>query len=255
MARTQPRREVEMKTGIFGMKSAERVFDLGKRAAGLFAAILTALGVTAARAGADPAMSSLVVAQVQSRAVAATAAGVRDVDTPPDVFDAKPVTTFTTLTADGKTVANLELDRYLGRWYEIATYPIPAQRNCSATTATYGLNDNGTVSVLNECRRGGLDGRADSIRGYAKIVDRETNAKLKVYFFPIFGAPYWVIEADGRNGDQPYDWAVVGSSSRSFLWILSRTAQMDETRLAAILERLTARGYDIGKLKFTEQPK
>ncbi|MCL4235371.1 MAG: lipocalin family protein [Deltaproteobacteria bacterium] len=241
-----------MKTGIFGVKSATRAFDLGKRAAGLFAAILTALGVTAARAGADPAVSSLVVAQVQARAVAA---GATDVVTMPNVYAAKPVTTFASLSADGKTVANLDLDRYLGRWYEIATYLIPAQRNCAATTATYGLNDNGTVSVLNECRRGGLDGRADSIRGYAKIVDRETNAKLKVYFFPIFGAPYWVIEADGRGGDQPYDWAVVGSSSRSFLWILSRTPRMDETRLAAILERLTARGYDIGKLKFTEQPK
>lgn len=244
-----------MKSKTNGATGVARVLDAGRWLAGFAAAILALVGLSTARAAADTGGSSIVVAQVQARAMASRAVGTGHAATPAGLVAAKPLTVFAPISADGKTVASVDLERYLGRWYEIATYPIPAQRNCAATTATYGLNDNGTVSVFNECRRGGLEGRYDSIRGYAKIVDSETNAKLKVFFFPIFGAPYWVIEADGRGGDQPYDWAVVGSSSRSFLWILSRTPQMDETRLAAILERLAARGYDIGKLKFTEQPK
>ncbi|HPQ71480.1 MAG TPA: lipocalin family protein [bacterium] len=161
---------------------------------------------------------------------------------------------FADLTPDGDTVANVDLTRYLGVWYEIATYEQFFQRGCTGVTATYGLNDNGTISVLNECRVGSLDGRYKAIEGFARVRDKATNAKLLVYFTPLFGAPYWIIELDGQDGDQPYEWAVVGSASDRYLWILSRTPQMDDARLSRILERLVERGYDLDKLSFTLQP-
>jgi len=169
-------------------------------------------------------------------------------------FDRLPEIVFADLTPDGDTVASVDLTRYLGTWYEIATYEQLFQRGCTGVTATYGLNDNGTISVLNECYVGSFDGRYKSIEGFARVRDKATNAKLLVYFTPLFGAPYWIIELDGQTGDQPYEWAVVGSFTDRFLWILSRTPQMDDERLNLILARLAERGYDLDKLSFTPQP-
>ncbi|MDP8223825.1 MAG: lipocalin family protein [Candidatus Lernaella stagnicola] len=162
-------------------------------------------------------------------------------------------TTFSPLTADGSTVATLDLDRYVGRWYEIATYEQVFQRGCTGTTATYTPRPDSTITVLNECYVGSLDGLYKKTQAYAKVVDKVTNARLKVFFVPLFGAPYWVIELDGRTGDQPYEWAVVGGPTDDFLWILSRTPQMNPDRLDLILETLVERGYDLEKLSFTPQ--
>ena len=171
-----------------------------------------------------------------------------------EILDGYPETIFADLTPDGSTVNYVDLERYLGRWYEIATYEQIFQRGCTGTTATYGLNDNGTISVKNECFVGDLDGRYKVANAYARVVDDVTNARLKVFFFPLFGAPYWVIELDGQEGDQPYQWAVVGSPTDQYLWILSRTPQVDDNRLTLILERLAERGYNLDELSFTLQP-
>lgn len=163
------------------------------------------------------------------------------------------VTLFMDYTEDEKTVSYVDLPRYLGKWYEIATYVIPFQEGCTGSTATYALDDDSNVSVTNECYLESLDGEYKVDTARAEIVNAETNAELIVYFTESIGADYWIIELDGQDSEEPYEWAVVGSSLSVFLWILSRTPQMEEERLEAILTRLEERGYDTERLSFTPQ--
>jgi len=119
-----------------------------------------------------------------------------------------------------EVVPHVELEKYLGKWYEIAHLPARFQEGCSDTTATYTLSKDGSISVLNECVRNGKVKRA---KGRAKVVDKSSGAKLKVTFFRPFYGDYWII----KLGDD-YDYAVVGTPNRKYLWILSRTPQMDD---------------------------
>ncbi len=121
------------------------------------------------------------------------------------------------------TVPRVDLNRHLGKWYEISGFPAWFQRDCTGTTATYGLRDDGRIDVLNRCRKHTLDGPEDVSHGQARVVDRATNAKLEVSFFRPFWGPYWVIVLDSD-----YQYAVVGHPNRDYLWILSRTPQMAE---------------------------
>jgi len=148
-----------------------------------------------------------------------------------------------------RTVPSVDLERYVGTWYEIASYPAWFQKNCTAVTAEYSLRDDGLMEVVNSCRKKTLDGKLKRSKGRAKIVDSESNAKLKVSFFGPFWGPYWIIDlADD------YQWAVVGVPSRKYLWILSRTLQMDEEVYTDILDRLIDQGYDPSRLAKTLQP-
>ncbi len=148
------------------------------------------------------------------------------------------------------TAGQVDLSRYIGSWYEIAKYPTSFQTQCfGAVTAEYSLNDDGSIRVVNTCREGALDGPESTIEGTATVADTTTNAKLNVSFFPPFAAPYWIIDLDAE-----YQWAVVGEPSRSFLWILSRTPQMDDATYQDILSRLPDKGYDVSKLELTPQP-
>jgi len=149
-----------------------------------------------------------------------------------------------------EAVDSVDLDRYLGRWYEIASYSAWFQKNCTATTADYALRDDGLIEVINSCRKNSLDGKLKQAKGRAKVVDRESNAKLKVSFFGPFWGPYWIIDLD-----PDYQWAVVGGPNRKYLWILNRTPQMDETLYDEIVSRLPAKGYDPNGLNRTVQPK
>jgi apolipoprotein D and lipocalin family protein len=148
-----------------------------------------------------------------------------------------------------QTVASVDLERYLGRWYEVASYPAWFQKGCTATTADYSLREDGLIKVVNSCRKGSLDGKAKQSTGRAKVVDTATNAKLEVSFFWPFWGDYWIIDLD-----PDYRWAVVGVPSRKFLWILSRTPQMDDSVYNDILSRLPAMGYDPARLNRTPQP-
>ena len=147
-----------------------------------------------------------------------------------------------------ETVPHVDLTRYAGTWYEIASYPQHFQKGCTGTTATYTLRPNGTVEVINRCARDSLDGRITVARGKARVVDRSTNAKLKVTFFWPFWGDYWIIDL-GRE----YEYAVVGHPSRKYLWVLSRTPHMDDAVYAGILDRLRAQGYDTTRLVRTLQ--
>jgi apolipoprotein D and lipocalin family protein len=148
-----------------------------------------------------------------------------------------------------ETVDSVDLDRYLGRWYEIASYPAWFQKNCTAVTADYALREDGLIEVVNSCRKGSLDGKLKQSKGRAKVVDETTNARLKVSFFGPFWGPYWIIDLDPN-----YQWAVVGVPNRKYLWILSRAPQMDEPLYQEILSRLPERGYDWERLHRTLQP-
>lgn len=146
-------------------------------------------------------------------------------------------------------VSDVDIQRYAGLWYEIASYPAPFQKGCTATTAEYTVMDDGTVRVLNRCNDGDLDGPVRSIEGQARVVDMDTNAKLKVSFFWPFEGDYWIIDLD-----ENYEWAVIGEPRRQFLWILSRTPQMDPAVFDGIVSRLPELGYDPAKLEMTLQP-
>lgn len=148
-----------------------------------------------------------------------------------------------------EVVGSVDLDRYLGTWYEIASYPAWFQRGCTGVAAQYSLRDDGLIRVVNSCNKGSLDGKLKQSTGRAKVVDGSANAKLKVSFFGPFWGDYWVIDLDPE-----YRWAVVGVPSRKYLWILSRTRSMDEALYQEITGRLQAKGYDKSRLVRTLQP-
>jgi apolipoprotein D and lipocalin family protein len=148
-----------------------------------------------------------------------------------------------------EVVRSVDLNRYLGTWYEIASYPAWFQRGCTAVTAHYSLRDDGLIRVVNSCNKGALDGKLKQSTGRAKVVEGSANAKLKVSFFGPFWGDYWVVDLDPE-----YRWAVVGVPSRKYLWILSRTRSMDEALYQEIVGRLQAKGYDPARLVRTLQP-
>jgi apolipoprotein D and lipocalin family protein len=145
-------------------------------------------------------------------------------------------------------VDKVNLSRYLGKWYEIASYPAWFQKGCTGSTAEYSLRSDGKIQVINRCHKGSLDGPLKESKGKAEIVDSTTNAKLKVWFFWPFKGNYWIIDLHPN-----YQWAVVGEPSRKYLWILSRTPTMDEAIYQDILSRLPSKGYDPAKLRRTGQ--
>lgn len=147
-----------------------------------------------------------------------------------------------------EVVPYVDLQRYLGLWYEIATIPQRFQKGCVGVTAEYSLPKNGDIQVVNTCVKETLDGEVRSVRGRARVVDKRTNAKLKVTFFWPFWGAYWII---GLDAD--YRWAVVGHPSRDYLWILCRTPQMSEALYAQLLAFIAEKGYDVTRIRKTLQ--
>jgi apolipoprotein D and lipocalin family protein len=147
-------------------------------------------------------------------------------------------------------VADVDLTRYTGKWYEIASFPQYFQRGCVASSATYSLRDDGRIDVLNQCRDESFDGKLRQAEGVAWVVDpSESQAKLKVQFFWPFSGDYWIIELD-----PDYQYAVIGHPSREYLWILSRTPTMQPDQYASVLERIESHGYTLDRLNRTPQP-
>ena len=147
-----------------------------------------------------------------------------------------------------QVVENVDLDRYLGTWFEIASYPAWFAKNCTGVTAEYAVRERGGISVVNRCYKGALDGPLKEARGRAKVVDPVTKAKLKVSFFGPFWGDYWILELD-----PDYQWVVVGEPRRKYLWILSRTPTLDKETLDEILSRLPEKGYSRDRLQWTLQ--
>ncbi len=148
-----------------------------------------------------------------------------------------------------EAVRYVDLQRYLGTWYEIAAIPQRFQKGCVGSTAEYSLRKDGDIQVVNTCLEGTLDGKIRKASGKARVVDRTTNAKLKVTFFWPFWGSYWIIGLD-----EDYRWAIVGHPGRNYLWILSRTPQMDDVLYGDLLKLIADKGYDLTKIEKTLQP-
>lgn len=157
-----------------------------------------------------------------------------------------------TVAADPKdkleVVPAVDLSRYVGQWYEIARLPNRFQKKCAdSVTANYTLRSDGDIQVVNRCRK--PSGEFTTATGKAKIVDKKTNAKLKVTFFWPFYGKYWILDL-GPN----YEYAVVGEPGRDYLWILSRAPHMDEELYQQLLAKMQARGFDTTRMIRTGHP-
>ena len=151
-----------------------------------------------------------------------------------------------------RTVNAVDLDRYLGDWFEIARLPNRFQRTCTGDVrATYARQPDGRIEVVNRCRT--ADNRVIDAKGVARVVDASSSAKLKVRFapavlsfLPFVWGDYWIV---GLADD--YSWSVVGSPDRAYLWILARTSTLEPARLDAARAAARANGFDIDRLAMT----
>ena len=143
---------------------------------------------------------------------------------------------------DSTTVKNVDLKKYLGTWYEVARFPHSFEKNLEHVTATYSIREDGKIKVVNA----GLypDGKPSRAEGKAYVPNESDSSRLKVSFFWIFYGDYFILELDEKN----YTYAMVGSSSENFLWILSRTPEMDEKTYQMLIDSAKRRGYDLSKL-------
>lgn len=148
-----------------------------------------------------------------------------------------------TLSVDNTPVAHLDLNRYLGEWYEIARFDHRFERGMEHTKASYALNEDGTVRVINS---GIKNGKLKEAEGKAKLTD--TPALLRVSFFGPFYGDYRVMLLD-----KDYRYALIGGGSDDYLWILSRTPKLSENDIITILEEARRRRYDIGRLLWVKQ--
>jgi apolipoprotein D and lipocalin family protein len=147
------------------------------------------------------------------------------------------------------TVPEVDLSRYSGTWYEIASYPVWFQRRCATDTkAIYEPLPEGAIRVINQCRT--REGEILQVEGKAKVVPGSGNSKLRVRFGWIpFAGDYWIIGLDRKN----YQWAVVGHPSRKFLWFLARTPGVSEETFRQMEEAAEKQGYDLSPLRRTTQ--
>ena len=142
-----------------------------------------------------------------------------------------------------KTVENVDINRYMGTWFEISKIPNRFQKNCAGnTTAKYTLLDNGDINITNSCLEN--DGKTNIATGIARLADPDTNAKLKVSFFSIFGihffwGNYWILYLN-----EDYTIALIGEPNRKYGWILSRKTILKPEELAPVFMKLKENGYN-----------
>jgi apolipoprotein D and lipocalin family protein len=151
-----------------------------------------------------------------------------------------------------ETVAFVDLESYIGLWYEIARIPNGFQDQCARNvTAEYTLRDDGRIDVINCCFK--EDGSVDEANGLARVEDKESNAHLKVSFFSILGwRPVWADYLVIGLGDE-YDYALVGSPDRKYGWILAREPELAIGKLEQLHQQLKDKGYDISRFVPTVQ--
>jgi apolipoprotein D and lipocalin family protein len=154
-----------------------------------------------------------------------------------------------------EVVPSVDLTRYVGTWCEIARIPNTFQRKCiGEVSATYTLEDDGQIKVVNRCRK--ENGEFTEAEGRAKRgSEHEPNTKLKVRFaprilsfLPFVWGNYWIIDLA-----PDYSYVVIGEPKREYLWILSRTTVLDKEIMRVILERIKEKGYDVSRIAMTKQ--
>lgn len=143
-----------------------------------------------------------------------------------------------------ETAEFIDLQKYVGKWYEVASIPQFFQRKCARNTvAEYAFAEKGRIQVLNSCENS--EGERISAEGRAKVVDQETNSKLKVTFVKLGGwifvpgGNYWILDVDPN-----YEVALVGDPSREYAWILSRTPSLSKEKMVIAEAFFRAQGYD-----------
>jgi len=146
-----------------------------------------------------------------------------------------------------QVVPHVDIERYLGKWYEIALYPNWFEEGCFRSTAFYEKLEDGQIKVTNQCRMHGPEGELNEAIGIANVVDASTNAKLKVQFFWPFKGDYWIIDLD-----RDYQYAVVSEPGRQYLWILSRTPNMGAQTFKRLKENVSQKGFDLSHLTLTQ---
>lgn len=147
------------------------------------------------------------------------------------------------------TVTSVDVERYLGRWYEIARFDHSFERGCDEVEAFYTLRDDGMIGVENSCFQRATQSH-NVAYGRAKIVDEMSKAKLKVTFFWPFYGDYWIVDVA-----EDYSYAMVSEPSKRYFWILSRTPQLSESELTRLLSYATYLGFDTDKLIWRTMPK
>ena len=150
---------------------------------------------------------------------------------------------------DTTPVKHFDVERYLGTWYEIARFPHRFEKDLVGVTATYSKRDDGKIKVVNKGYADSLDGEVSTITGKAKLAGDPDTGHLKVSFFWIFYADYKILELDTAN----YQYALVGSSSDNYLWILARAPKMPEETYSMLVDTARARGYNVEKLDRVKQ--
>ena len=140
------------------------------------------------------------------------------------------------------TATKVDLQKYMGKWHEISRLEHNFQKHCIGSHAEYTLRDDGEVEVINRCTDE-RDGSPKEAKGRAWSIDPASNSRLKVSFFWPFRGDYWIIELGEK-----YDYSVVGSPDRKYLWILAREPVMDEVLYSTIVERLRKQGFPVDSL-------
>lgn len=156
------------------------------------------------------------------------------------------------------TVPQLDIEKYIGRWYQLADYPqfyeLATCKTC--VTANYSLNDDGSMRVVNDAASK-IPGITCRIKGRAAIIDPSQPGKLSLRFnfFPSFfsDGEYWIVEIGPENDQGQYSWAIVSQSSRKSLYILSRSPSVPHEEFLHLLSRAEEQGFDTSKLKITKQ--
>ena len=150
---------------------------------------------------------------------------------------------------DLTTVKNFEINRYLGKWYEIARFDHRFEKIMVVTTAVYSLNVDNTIRVENSGYQDSFSGKFKTAIGKGKFANKDNPAMLKVAFFLWFYGAYNVLELDKEN----YSYSMIGSNSDKYFWILSRTPQLKDKDKAFLLNRAEERGFDTSKIIWVEQ--
>ncbi|OSP54393.1 lipocalin family protein [Pseudoruegeria sp. SK021] len=139
----------------------------------------------------------------------------------------------------------VDLDRYLGAWYEQARFDHSFERGCSDVSAEYALRDDGKISVLNSCVK---DGKPKVTEGVATLADPGDSTKLKVSFFGPFKGDYWILDHA-----EDYAWSIVGEPSGRYLWILTRDKVISPETFDALAARAQGMGYSLEGLIRVDQ--
>lgn len=152
-------------------------------------------------------------------------------------------------TINKETVRNIDIKRFMGKWFEIARFDHHFEHNLVGSTIEYELLPTGEIKVINTGYWEDFDGTCCKARGIAKIPDPEHPGQMRITFFLKFYADYNIMELDEKN----YSYALIGSNTCRYLWLLSRTPDLPEKHIKHLLHQAKQRGYDISMLKWVKQ--